>query len=1002
MTYKHALLASTSAALMFAAGGAYAQETPSGTAVEEVIVTGSRILRDGYQQPTPVTVVQSDQLLKLAPSNLADGLRQLPQFQRGVTPNSGGVSAGADVGSNLLSLRNLGSQRTLVLLDGRRFVSSSDTDSTDINTLPQNVVARVETVTGGASAAYGSDAVAGVVNFILDKSFTGWKGSVQTGISSYGDSEANKANLAYGSRFADDRGHFIFSGEYSSRDGIGPYDTSREWNSRQIGILTNPNFTADLANGPRRLTFQNGVTTSAATLGGLITAASPSPAALQWTQFGEGGAPRPFVLGQFQNGTHHVNGDGFAEDSNQSTGLKRWTLFARGDYDISENMNVFLELSYAGSEAEWDQYYSYAYTTNSPYIFINNPYLPAATQAAMAAATYTTAQSTACATAAGFLPNTINGVATPVEQRASNSANWANTRCFRMGRLYSEAMIGAAQEKEVFRVAGGVTGNFTNGWNYEAYFNQGKTNARKSNLNVNHLVKMVRAYDVIRDTTGAIRCAALVPDALRPAGAFGPNAAYTQAAAERAAGCAPLNPFGAGSPSEASIDYTHGDEHYDLKREQANFAVNIGGELPSWTQFGYAAPSFATGFEYRKETITVTTNLETQEVMDFTSLRGGLTSRQGNVGPFIVGNFQPHSGGGVPNNYSVNEAYLELDVPVLQGLPLAHLLDFNGAFRATDYSNSGKVETWKLGVVYEPHQDVRFRATRSRDIRAPSGDDLFSGAGQGVGTTTNPFVPGTTISWLGKTGGNPDLRPEIADTVTAGVVYSPSFVPGLRMSVDYFEIKIADAIGSLTAVATINQCFEGNQSLCNLIVFGPDLYTVNATLINLSEQRIKGWDVEASYGFDVGPGRLSTRALAVYQPENIRLVPGSAPDNLAGMTSRSGSAKLTANLSLNYAWSRYSITLQQQYTSGMVIDNTWVEGVDIDENEVAPHYTTDLNASVRFGADEQYEGFVSINNLLNRDPPFAPLLSGLRQRYTDQVLFDTFGRYFTVGLKFRY
>ena len=256
--------------------------------LEEVVVTGTRIVRDGYAAPTPTTVVSAADLLLADPGTLADGLNQLPQFMGSSQPQSGGVSANGAAGSNFLSLRNLGSQRNLVLLDGKRFVAASDSGSTDINLLPQNLIQRVETVTGGASAAYGSDAVAGVVNFIIDRNFTGTKGSAQVGQSQYGDAERVRADIAHGREFADGRGHLLLSVEYYDTEGIGPYNNDRDWNTRGSGRINNPT-----GQGPGVLLFRDEVLVSAATFGGLITSGP-----LAGTQFDRNGSPQPFEFGE--------------------------------------------------------------------------------------------------------------------------------------------------------------------------------------------------------------------------------------------------------------------------------------------------------------------------------------------------------------------------------------------------------------------------------------------------------------------------------------------------------------------------------------------------------------------------------------------------------------------------------------------------------------------------------------------------------------------------------
>jgi iron complex outermembrane receptor protein len=285
---RQALFGSTLALLATSTALSQEQET-----LEAVVVTGTRIKRDGYSAPTPTTIVTQEDIAAAAPGTVADGLNQLPQFQGSSTPQAGGVSANGAAGSNFLSLRNLEPHRSLILLDGRRFVAATDSGATDINTLPQNLIERVDVVTGGASAAYGSDAVAGVVNFVLDTDFVGWKGNVQGGMSTYGDSESVKASIAHGRPLAGGRGHLLFSAEYYKSEGIGPYDDNRKWNTRGSGRINNTTGV-----GPRTLVVKDGATVSAATFGGLITAGP-----LAGTQFLPGGIPAPFEFGEYRSST---------------------------------------------------------------------------------------------------------------------------------------------------------------------------------------------------------------------------------------------------------------------------------------------------------------------------------------------------------------------------------------------------------------------------------------------------------------------------------------------------------------------------------------------------------------------------------------------------------------------------------------------------------------------------------------------------------------------------
>jgi len=1000
---RTALFATTSCIAALAAGSVYAQAAGETEAVEEVVITGSRIVRDGFQAPTPVTVMQAEQLRQLAPSNLADGLNQLPQFRGSQNPNTGGGNAAGrnEPGANLLSLRNLLPQRTLVLLDGRRFIASSEGDVVDINTLPQTLIQRAEVVTGGASAAYGSDAVAGVVNFILDKKYTGFKTSVQAGVSMYGDAIMHKESLTFGSELFGGRGHVIMAGEYSSKAGVGPYDTKREWTQRNGGIYSNPactvvsGVTTCPTGQPQLLTFKDGVTGSGFTLGGLIIT---GPAGLLNQQFVAGGGITPFQFGPASevSSTLQHGGEGFLDKQNLTAGLDYYNLFMRTNYELTDHTNLFLEASYGEAKGEWEQYYNYTLTAAAPTIFASNAFLQPDVASILNAAAFTGSASSACRVATG--------------QAASSAVFAANdgARCFKVGRIHSESMVGASTQKRLTRITFGAEGDLPNGWTYNAYYTYGDIYSIKTYENVLNNNRFYAAVDAIKRTdNGRVECAVIVPTAARPANYVG--AAYNAAIAAKYTACQPFNLFGVGAPSAGSLDYIAYDESRYLKRGQRNAAANIGGELPDWTQFGYAPPSFSAGIEYRKEIIELTTDPDTVALTDFTGVRGGLPGRQGLSGPFIFGNYQPFVGGGGEKTYNTKEAYLELDLPVFKDMPAINRLDFNAAYRLVNYSNSGKVDTWKIGVLYEPIPDVRLRATRSRDIRGPAADDLFGGQGQGSAVGTSPFT-NLPIPILSRSGGNPNLLPEKADTTTYGIVLTPSFVPGLRASIDWYNIEINGAIAVPATTLITKLCAEQGQ-LCQYITAKPDGATyqtatellVQATLINLNKLTVNGVDVEVSYNHDLGPGQLGIRLFGVYQPHNIQEVPGSKPVDYAGEIGIGANPKLTGTLGINYAVGPWVFDIQERYIGSGIQNALYVTGVDIADNRVAAAYYTDISARLKFGEDERYEGFITINDLFNLDPPFSnpegP--SKPRQANANKALYNPLGRYFTVGLRWK-
>jgi iron complex outermembrane receptor protein len=344
----------------------------------------------------------------------------------------------------------------------------------------------------------------------------------------------------------------------------------------------------------------------------------------------------------------------------------------------------------------------------------------------------------------------------------------------------------------------------------------------------------------------------------------------------------------------------------------------------------------------------------------------------------------------------VKEAFVELALPVAGNARLFKRLDLNAAARVTDYSTSGEVNTWKVGAVWEPVEDVRLRVTRSRDIRAPNIAELFSGGTAGNSFGRDP-VSGVTYPLLSFTRGNPNLTPENADTLTYGVVYEPSFVPNLGLSLDYYNIEISGAIASLGAQATIDECARGSSLACEQVSFVSGAYRLNLVPLNLSSQINQGLDAEASYAFEAFGGRFGLRALANYTTKNQTTTPGAAP------VDRSGEAgQLNATLSANFSRGPVSADVQTRLIGEGLYNAAYVVGVDIDSNQVPSRSYTSLSVRYRFarwGANN--EAFLTINNVFNQDPPVLNSMSSFVQE-SDFSKYDPIGTYVTTGLRFKY
>jgi outer membrane receptor protein involved in Fe transport len=908
--------------------------------VQEVVVTGSRIARTGFTAPTPLTVAPVEQVQLTTPSNIPDALNQLPVFagsRNGAFNLTSGTSPQA---GNYLNLRSIGIQRSLILLDGRRVPPTSFEGSIDTNTLPQLLVSQVEVVTGGASAVYGSDAVSGVVNFVLNKRFTGLKGVVQAGISDEGDANSWRAGIAGGRAFLDGRAHVIFSAEHYQSDGI-KRNEERPYGDDAYALVG-----AGTRAAPFRLV--SGARISNATWGGAVLTGP-----LAGRQFLPGGVLAPFNAGT-PSGTTNIalGGDGgYFTDRTMLAPLRTDGLFLRGEYEVGGGITAFAQLGWNEARNRYSKALDTrpAGTANSITIFSGNAFLPAAAQQILT---------------------------------QNNTASFALSRLGREDPLPTVDMLTNSAH-----ITAGLSGRVFETWKWDIYGVYGVGRLREATQNNTNNRRYYAAIDAVRDPAGNIVCrVTLTNPGLYP-------------------GCVPYNPFGEGAPSQAAIAYVLGTTQFDARNEQTNFAGNLTGELfKTW-----AGPiQVALGAEYRRNTLDLQGNVNANAGVDFTGLRGGFTTNTTEYSRPAVANTK-----GAANVWEVNA---EGVVPLAKGMAFAEDLELNGAVRYTDYSTTGSVTTWKVGVNYAPVKDIRFRFTRSRDIRAPSIYELFAGA-QLVQPAFNDIHTNTSGFPLQSSQGNPNLVPEIAKTLTAGVVYRPSFIEGLSLSVDYYDIVISNAIGTIPAATMVSQCESsgGTSPLCANIVrplpfsdrtsanFPSRIINQN---LNIAQLYTHGIDVEASYATDLDrlasglPGRMNVRLLASYQP-----VLKSRPYAGATVIDAAGAANLSETritLSGGYAVGNFSTDIQVRYLGPQKWSGDPTQFYDI------PHlkaYTTvALNFGYKFVVDKKtFNAFLTINNVFDVNPPLFPQFGAiLGALYPAPNGTDVIGRYITGGVRFQF
>jgi outer membrane receptor protein involved in Fe transport len=907
---------------------------PSDQSVSEVVVTGSRIISNGFSAPTPVTVLSDQDLKARAPGGVPDALRQLPQFRNSSgSAQSSTVRADAPNQGSFLNLRNLGTQRSLILLDSVRVPPTSFTGGVDLNTLPQALISRVEVVTGGASAAYGSDAVVGAVNLILDKKFTGLKGGIQAGESHYKDAKSWRLSLAGGLPFADGRGHVEGSAEHFQQDAVPGRDRphgTELWGQSGAGTAANP------------FVFQPNTKYSVMTFGGLIRTGP-----LANFEFRPDGTITPFTPGTpTTSSTLQIGGSGaYFVNSSVATALRTDQAFGRVSYDVTPNVNAFLQVSYAESRNR---------APNTP----DFHFAPAAGQLEI------------------FRDNAF--------LRPEVVAGMGATQSFIMGRLGIDTPLSVQDVlNDSIMINAGLTGTIDK-WKWDASYVHGESKVR-SKVNETYNQHLYAALDAVRDPSGNIVC----------------RVALTNPG--RYPGCAPLNYFGVGAPSKAALDYIYRDSTFQIVNKMDIVAANFTGDL---VQLWAGPLAIAVGAEYRKQSLTQDSNGDPGSApIDYVGIRGVPAG----VTPFKLSNTASAYG-----TVKVKEAYAELNLPLLRDKPFAKELDLSAAGRVTDYSTSGTVETWKVGLSYRPFDDLRFRGTVSQDIAAPSLYQLYAGKSVSlVGPAVDPHT-GASGTYSSVVSGNAALTPEKGSMIVGGLVYTPHFIEGLSFSVDRYALLLTDAIQNSNAGAQVNDCEAsgGTALVCSLITrplpfsnrTAANFYTeVRVSPLNLAKIYQVGYDFELSYRTDLEkvslPGQVDFRVLATHTPTiRTKQSPLLASVQSAG---QSPNTKWSGQIEGNYRYGPISIRLAERFTGKYVRSYTQIYKTPSD----GPNKSyTDLNVSYKFGPEASREAFINVQNLFNVKPPLSPAASignpGL-QYPVDRNIYDAIGAYYTVGLRFK-
>lgn len=1015
---------------------------------QPILVTGSRIARPTLQSAVPLTSVTVEDLTGTGELSLGDALNDLPSLRSTFSSGNSSRFIGT-AGLSLLDLRGLGTDRTLVLVNGRRHVTSRPgNNGFDVNTIPTDLVERVDIVTGGNSAIYGSDAVAGVVNFIMKRDYDGISVRAQGGLSSRGDRGAYFVSALAGQNFADGRGNIAVSGEYSrqqplyfnQRDGLSGAASGRcQFQLTDLQGTSGGEVGYSATDGIPDNSFlcgiRNGTISDGGTVSGWATAAGRF---LRFDDFGN-----LFIDTPTQNfagvGSGNIQG-GFGSTLRNTGSLlaavDRYSANLLAHYDVSDGFKPFIEVKYVRTDVAGEGQPSFfsgvPQTLGGPAFRCNNGFL--------------TAQNLTLLQQNGICSNVATGT-------------------FGLNRFNID--LGGRRfegTRETYRAVGGVEGTFNEDWNYEFAVNYGRFEA--VGFNTNNLVIFKQdgsGYDGFN----------LAVDAVVAPSTFSGTNFVTNAAGQRVicrvnevsnvnTACIPVNVFGQNRADPRALAFINTKGRTDEFASQFVASAFVGGDLSQLFELPGGPVAFALGGEYRQEKATVDYDALTSSGATFLN---------------ALQDFRPPV-------FTVREAYGEVQVPLLRDMPFARELSVNFAGRVSDYNTAtGTVYAYNVQGVYAPIEDVRFRAAYATSVRAPTQGDLFSTASEnfafiadpcdqvspgsttaancvaaGVPATANaalvaacastafpvalgaPFVNCTarTSSTGFLSGGNPTLIAEKGKSLTLGVVVEPSFIPGLSLTVDYYKIKVEDLIASLSAQTIVNLCYTNASGIsnpfCATVRRDPatGLFVKPAVIsggVNFAAQKAAGIDFDIAYRktFENGD-RLTSRLIATRVMTLDNYTDPTNPALPNRQKSELGDPEWSASFSLGYDFGDFDVLYAARYIGKMTIGSyeaqnsyfgqcpltgtfrgqTGLNGGTCDpvlgnivrvaaanaDQYPQVYYPDVLYHDIRVGFDigKDFRFYAGVNNLLDKQPPLGLLGTAGGDP------FDSFGRNFFFGI----
>lgn len=945
---------------------------------EEIVVTGSRIARPDFDTPNPVLTLSAETVQSSGTTNLTDFLTGYPALVGSSTSgdNSGSGAGIGATGLNLLNLRNLGTDRTLVLVDSRRHVAGvPGSQAIDINTIPSDLVERIDILTGGASAIYGADGVSGVVNFIMKDDFEGISARGQAGVSEHGDATQYLAAITAGTNFADGRGNVALAYEYGREGRLQTRDRAYLSGTRRLGLALNPDdpenqggYDGPADNGiPDNIILDDLRYFDTNREGGIDVDFDGFPDYF----VGAGGRlvtydPGRFVPDFFQQGGNGTLVSDYGNDLLPK--IERHVVNFLGHFEFSPAATLFAEAKYANITS-----YSLGQPTFDYYLFIpsDNPFIPAELQ----------------------------GIA------AENGGVLVNRDNFDFGQR------GENIRRETYRGVIGLRGAITDHLKYELSYVYGKTKVRNQYVNDILDDRYYAAIDVVTGLNGSPTCRVNVDPNWTPDQPYNYTRDIFSPTTFAPGECVPLNLFGEGAPSQAALDFIRVNTTDHSSIEQQVFSGGITGDLGGLFELPGGPIGFALGAEYRKEKSSFNPDPIAAQGLTFTN---ALAVDAG--------------------KYNVKEVYGEIRVPLFKDKPFAHRLEFGGAVRFSDYSTIGSTTTWKVDGTWAPVRDITFAGTYSEAVRAPNIGELFSGRSQTFEFITDPcsfnelqngsefraancsalltslgvanpaaYRDSRSSNIPGFQGGNPDLNEETAKTWTAGVILQPRFVPGLSVRADWYDIKLKNAINTVAPEQVAELCVDQatlENPFCDAIIrqngsagtaSAGNVISFNVGPENVSQFRTSGLDVNISYRLQTakaGTFNLSVMANYLDRLEFIG-TPGAPVTDSRGTAFAPKylvNADLTwkkGPLTLNYGLSWFDKT--SRFSNQVLETNT-----DVAEERYKyfkERWVHDVY--VAYDVADNFQFYGGVNNVLGEKPSIA----------SGSYPVSAVGRYFFAGAK---